>query len=567
MPTSTPNSPTPLGYATFAPVEGDLAFVRHGSLWIADTVTGDEHEIVPIPYAEQGWNPIAGPPIWHPLGRWLAFLSYEDEDLAAQAPTDQATITFVDLETGQIRRRPDLQAAVAGSLAWDDRMWSLTFISALSDENQTTRVPVSHSAEQAGDSFAGNSKLVQVAAPDGAPQSLIEEAAPNQSFNGPVVYVHPNRYRYVRLYNDGMVNIEEFDAAARTTTSQASLMFHAVKRPYPIPTLALPERAVSALLITSPFGGLEEQEGLYSFVPNTPAHPVEDHHVRHILPINAACGLIAGAWQGHVALGCGMGENTSLLICDVEGGSCDDLASALIDRIQSLILPNKAPLNALKFRPIHWTKDGVLYIIATAYAAGQPWSGDGHLVRIDYAAYTTGEAGADVVTHLLGNVDAAAFRPIQEEPEGDPSLDRIISGTVVRIEEASLILDNSRWGRITVHVTETTRIWKGGWEHPRPIEIGDDVVGVGEPDETLKIWEAQSLEVNIINLRGEIIRVAATAEGIDVDLKEIRDGKLYTVHIPTDLADDSPGALIAGSGLRVIGLRLDDGTVLAETLY
>lgn len=390
--------PAPPDAARFTPVTGDVAFVRRGSLWIADLDSGEEQMIVPNPHAEQGWHTIVGDPVWHPGGRWLAYLSYYGEDLAARQATDRAYVTFVDLEEGFVRRRLDLQASVHGGLVWDDRHPMLTFVGADADAHALSRSgDESMSGRLVYHPFEASSHLLQVTAPDGDPQSLLQEKASDEAYTGPVASVDSDRYRYVHLYRDGTIEIKELDARSGLTETVASLSFHAVNQPYSVPTLALSNHPAILVLVDGPVtGAAMEDEGLYSVAPGT-------DEAEHIVRLSDGCGLTAGSWQGQVALGCGAAKTTPLLVCDVEAGSCDDLALTLLDDVEGLIVPEDVPLNAVKLRPIQWSQEGDLTIVATAYAAGQPWSGDGHLLRID--------VGAGTVSLVLERADTVAFAP------------------------------------------------------------------------------------------------------------------------------------------------------------
>jgi hypothetical protein len=391
--------PAPPDTERFTPVTGDVAFVRRGSLWIADLDAGEEQLVVPNPHLDERWDTIVGDPVWHPAGRWLAYLSYYPEDLAARQATDRAYVTFVDLEEGFARRRLDLQAAVDGGLAWHDRHPALTFVGADADAQPLPRSDDERlSGRRVYYPFEGRSHLLQVTAPDGEAQLLLEEKATDEAYTGPVASIDSDRYRYVHLYRDGTTEIKELDASSGLTETAGSLSFHAVNQPYSVPTLALPDDPGILVLVDSPVTGLEmEDNGLYRVTPGT-------EEPQHLVRLSGGCGLTAGSREGHVALGCGVAETAPLLICDVEASSCDDLALTMLDDIKALIVPEDVPLNAVKLRPVQWSREGDLTIVATAYAAGQPWSGDGHLVKVG--------VGERTVALVLERADAAAISPL-----------------------------------------------------------------------------------------------------------------------------------------------------------
>jgi hypothetical protein len=129
-----------------------------------------------------------------------------------------------------------------------------------------------------------------------------------------------------------------------------------------------------------------------------------------------------------------------------------------------------------------------------------------------------------------------------------------------------------------LHLSDETRIWKGKWDSELPIEAGDFFYGYGEPNEDRTIWEMEQMEVNIVNLRGGIVSVEETAEGLTLQLKEVHDDQLYTIHVMSEtllVSDEGRGVpfseaqvdLKSGDGVQIIGLELKDGAIAATRIF
>lgn len=184
---------------------------------------------------------------------------------------------------------------------------------------------------------------------------------------------------------------------------------------------------------------------------------------------------------------------------------------------------------------------------------------------------------------IFGQVVAPTVdpEPIDEQaliPNAGVPVEKIIGGTVVEINGNSIIADSSKYGLVTLHISNETRIWKGEWGSELSIEVGDFFYGYGEPDQDGAIWEMEQMEVNIVNLCGAIVSVEETSEGLTWQLEESRASQLYTVHVTSktllvsDEGQDIPfaGAQVdfkLGDGVQIIGLTLEDGTVLATRIF
>lgn len=196
-----------------------------------------------------------------------------------------------------------------------------------------------------------------------------------------------------------------------------------------------------------------------------------------------------------------------------------------------------------------------------------------------------------VVVILIVRAEAGIFeqtaastmgpKPIDEQyliPNAGVAMEKIIGGTVIEINGNSIIADSSKYGLVTLHISKETRIWKGEWDSELPIEVGDFFYGYGEPDQDGAIWEMEQMEVNIVNLRGAIVSVEETSEGLAWQLEESCASQLYTVHVTSrtllvsDEGQDMPFAeaqvdFKPGDGVQIIGLTLKDGTVLATRIF
>ena len=377
---------------TFTPIMGDMAYVRQGSLWVRNSTTGEERLVVPNPHATQAYNPIAAPPVWHNKGQWLAYLAYYPQDLVARQVTDRGYLNFVDLDKGIVWHRSDLQVALQGAITWDTDLAVVYVVGNATHPPVPQPLPDGHIHYP----FEGYSGIFSVAVPDGQPKVLLSESIADDAYVGPVQFSAPAALRYVRVSGNGLINIDQLDLASMITKTLANSRVDAVKVPFGIPTLYLPDQGRLFYLISAPIPGLEEWHGLYSVSPAT-----GDEH--RISTLDYGCGLEAGIWEDKIALGCGGAESIYLVLCDIGTEECENVMSTLRDDLLSLIVPEGQVVNSLKIRPVAWLDNGDLYIIAVAYAAGETWSGQGHLLRFDRLA-------GDFEL-LLSDVDFVSFVP------------------------------------------------------------------------------------------------------------------------------------------------------------
>ncbi len=185
----------------------------------------------------------------------------------------------------------------------------------------------------------------------------------------------------------------------------------------------------------------------------------------------------------------------------------------------------------------------------------------------------------DGLTRFTAYVQAAREDYVADTPPqvgGGVAPDRVIDGVVLAVNENMLGVEDARRGRIVLHLNENTRVWKGGWDNPRPIEVGDTFYGYGDLNAEGAVYEMEQLEVNLVNLRGEVLSVTETVAGLDVELDDVHTGKTL-VHITpaTSVTENGQAVLFAestftlkpGDGLHLTGLRLKDGSVEAVQTF
>ena len=160
-------------------------------------------------------------------------------------------------------------------------------------------------------------------------------------------------------------------------------------------------------------------------------------------------------------------------------------------------------------------------------------------------------------------------------------LEKILNATITEIrDDNTLVVESNKHGRILLRIVPETRIWKGGWNSDRPIEVGDYFWGYGEPDEEGMVWVVEQMEINIINLRGHVVETMKTSTGVDVQLEDVHNGQAYLVRIAPDsgvvsevvgeqevLFGETDLEIAVGDGLQVVGLKLKDGSILATTVF
>lgn len=169
----------------------------------------------------------------------------------------------------------------------------------------------------------------------------------------------------------------------------------------------------------------------------------------------------------------------------------------------------------------------------------------------------------------------------QEElpPPSNPTVpdDRIVIGDVVEIGEGSIVVSSTKRGLVTLQIGPETRYWKGRWDSQLPIEVGDHVGGYGEPNEDGTVFDMEQIEVNVVSLRGPVLTVSPTASGLDIVLEESYTGDSILIHVEPDTLvttesgentfEKTPIEIKVGDGFHIIGLRLEDGSVLATRLF
>lgn len=174
--------------------------------------------------------------------------------------------------------------------------------------------------------------------------------------------------------------------------------------------------------------------------------------------------------------------------------------------------------------------------------------------------------------------DASIESGASVPPPSNPlvPLRNIVIGDVVDVGETSIVIATEQ-GQVTAFIGPETRYWKGEWDSQLPIEVGDSIVGYGEPNEEGTSFEMEQLEVNVANVRGPVTSVTRTTTGVDVVIAESYTGIPTLIHIGPDTLvmtesgeatfEKSPTEITVGDGFQIIGLRLKDGSILATRIF
>ncbi|HET89967.1 MAG TPA: hypothetical protein ENN99_04390 [Chloroflexi bacterium] len=353
--------------------EVDVAFFRADGLWLYDSATAQERQLVNFA-PDLGRATVPAPPVWSPDGQRVAYLTYVEDDPAHE----WAHVTVVDLETGATARRTAPPVLVAGGLAWSADGSELYAIGTYQVETGEGR----------------QSLYALPLDPEADPAPLIIMGS-DGNLSGPLQLSPEGRLRYLHLLGPRGVSIRQMPAeCGEGEIEELAHIPGSARLPFTAPSLILPEDEGLLYLLSTDQMGWEERVGLYR---------VYDGESRQLIRLEGGCGLEAGLGLGRlVALGCGAAESAPLLICDVETEECRQLHQEMLAVVMPAIVPEDVPLNAVKFVPVGW-RGQRLYFAAIPYAAGQPWSGWGALFRYDTQ---TGN-----VTPVLTEINWAALAP------------------------------------------------------------------------------------------------------------------------------------------------------------
>jgi len=164
-------------------------------------------------------------------------------------------------------------------------------------------------------------------------------------------------------------------------------------------------------------------------------------------------------------------------------------------------------------------------------------------------------------------------------PSVNPAVpfEKIVEGIVTDVKGSTVVISTPDRGLVTLLLLSQTRIWKGKWDSALPIEIGDDIIGYGEPSKDGMVFEMEQLEINVVNLRGGITRVTPTTAGLALELRESRSEQIEIVYIDAETMiatengsypfGERPVEFRVDDGVQIIGIRLKDGTVSASTIF
>lgn len=186
---------------------------------------------------------------------------------------------------------------------------------------------------------------------------------------------------------------------------------------------------------------------------------------------------------------------------------------------------------------------------------------------------------ADVTEgHASGGAQLADSAP--EKPDEPPQVvifENYAEGVIRELDGRHVIVETRRLGDVTLRLTPETKVWKGDYNGTFPMAVGDHVDAWGQPHRGGKVIDVEKMWLNIVNLRGPIVNVEPVEGGLQLSHIDTRigehliklDGRTAVMLPEGEEKNFDPHImhLTKGQGIQVIGLRLDDDTVLATRIW
>lgn len=175
-----------------------------------------------------------------------------------------------------------------------------------------------------------------------------------------------------------------------------------------------------------------------------------------------------------------------------------------------------------------------------------------------------------------------SLSPPPPPPSWDPNkiIENYVSGTITEFTEQEIIVDSSARGQMILRLSATTALWKGGWNSKYPVKAGDYIDAWGQPQVETNIIDLEKAWINLVNFAGPMN--SFTSDGSSARLELVnRIGNTAQVMFDADTEimlppDSSPpfhtanvkSVQIADGQIgQVIGLRMDDGSILATRVF
>jgi hypothetical protein len=188
-----------------------------------------------------------------------------------------------------------------------------------------------------------------------------------------------------------------------------------------------------------------------------------------------------------------------------------------------------------------------------------------------------GKAQAERPSKVVQSVRGESSDPLPDVAQ-DVVFENYATGVVREVTADRIILSTARLGDVELRLTPQSVVWKGDYEGTFPIEVGDNIKAWGQPYDGGRVIDVEKIWVNIINFVGAISSVAATTEGLQFQLFDdrydlqrlIKFNQRTAVMLPSgeeQAFTDSFIKLSDGQTLRVIGLELQDGSILAARAW
>jgi hypothetical protein len=173
-------------------------------------------------------------------------------------------------------------------------------------------------------------------------------------------------------------------------------------------------------------------------------------------------------------------------------------------------------------------------------------------------------------------LDVPSPPPLDWNP--DAIIENYVDGTIVDIQENHILVDASGRGLMTLRTSSATLFWKGGWNSRFPIKVGDHIDAWGQPQADGRTINLEKMWANLVDVKGTVNNFVRGASLASVDFNDRSGDTWHTVLdsnteilLPSDNPEpkaDVHSVQIEGEYLgQLIGIRQDDGTILATRLF